>query len=243
MFFTCETEKELARKTFKSYYPQREINVGFGVEDVPVFESNMKTAFAEKCPGLNESSFLLYLSRIHPKKGAAMVVSSYIQLFNSYKKKNQIEKIPKLVIAGPGLETEYGKKIRELIAVNPEVVPFIFFTGMISGNAKWGALHGCEAFILPSHQENFGIAVVEALACGKPVLISNQINIWDEIIRDNAGIAEEDNLEGTTRLLECWMNFSSTQKMSMNDNARHCFEKNFSVHPVAQRFVKAFNTN
>ena len=55
---------------------------------------------------------------------------------------------------------------------------------MIGGDLKWGALRACDAFVLPSHQENFGISVVEALAVGRPVLISNQVNIWPEIEAD-----------------------------------------------------------
>ncbi len=58
---------------------------------------------------------------------------------------------------------------------------------MLTGDLKWGALHAAEVFVLPSHQENFGIAVVEALACGKPVLISDKVNIWREIAADGAG--------------------------------------------------------
>jgi glycosyltransferase involved in cell wall biosynthesis len=73
--------------------------------------------------------------------------------------------------------------------------------GMLAGDSKWGALYGCEAFVLPSHQENFGIAVVEALACGKPVLISDQVNIWREIVEDGAGLVEEDTEEGVEKLL------------------------------------------
>jgi hypothetical protein len=55
--------------------------------------------------------------------------------------------------------------------------------------------------VLPSHQENFGIAVVEALACGKPVLISDQVNIWREIVEDGAGMVEGDTEEGVEKLL------------------------------------------
>ena len=79
---------------------------------------------------------------------------------------------------------------------------------MLTGHAKWGAFYGAEAFILPSHQENFGIAVVEALACGKPVLISKQVNIWHEIIEGGGGLVEEDTTAGTLRLLESWQRLS-----------------------------------
>ena len=60
-----------------------------------------------------------------------------------------------------------------------------------------GRVARAEAFVLPSHQENFGIAVVEALACGVPVIISDKVNIWPEIAQDEAGIVKADTAEGT----------------------------------------------
>ena len=50
----------------------------------------------------------------------------------------------------------------------------VTWPGMLRGDMKWGAFYAAEAFILPSHQENFGIAVAEALGCGRPVLISDK---------------------------------------------------------------------
>ena len=80
----------------------------------------------------------------------------------------------------------------------------VHWPGLIGGDVKWGALRACDALILPSHQENLGISVVEALAVGRPVLISHQVNIWQEIESDGAGLAEDDTLEGTVRLLCRW---------------------------------------
>jgi glycosyltransferase involved in cell wall biosynthesis len=51
----------------------------------------------------------------------------------------------------------------------------VSWTGMLSGDLKWGAFHAADVFILPSHQENFGIVVAEALSCSLPVLISNKV--------------------------------------------------------------------
>jgi glycosyltransferase involved in cell wall biosynthesis len=73
---------------------------------------------------------------------------------------------------------------------------------MLLGELKWGALYSAEALVLPSHQENFGIVVVESIACGVPVLISNKVNIWREIAADGAGLVANDNLSGTIELLQ-----------------------------------------
>src|SRR5690606_39791764 len=107
--------------------------------------------------------------------------------------------IPDLVIAGPGLNTLFGSRLKKLA-----VGSSIHFPGMLEGAEKWGAFSGCEAFILPSHQENFGIAVVEAMACGKPVLISNKVNIWQEIITGGGGLVGEDTEESTYLSLKTW---------------------------------------
>jgi glycosyltransferase involved in cell wall biosynthesis len=83
---------------------------------------------------------------------------------------------------------------------------------MVTGDAKWGAFFGAEAFILPSHQENFGIAVAEALACGKPVLLADKVNIAEEIADDGAGLMELDTPEGTLRLLQGWISMTVQER-------------------------------
>lgn len=243
LLFTCEVELQLARQNFRPYKPKIEINVGYGIEEVPAFTSEMKTAFLEKCPELKEFAYFLFLSRIHPKKGVDMLINAYIEFFKVITIGKEKDNYPKLVIAGPAIESNYGKDLQQLILKCPEIQSSIFFPGMLTGNAKWGAIHGCEAFVLPSHQENFGIAVVEALACKKPVLISNQINIWKEIITNDGGIAKDDTLEGTIELLKSWTQLSGENKLTMAQNARSSFEKNFSIIPAAIRFFKAINNN
>jgi glycosyltransferase involved in cell wall biosynthesis len=105
----------------------------------------------------------------------------------------------------------------------------ISFTGMLSGPVKWGAFSAAEAFVLPSHQENFGIAVVEALACGTPVLISNKVNIWREIEGDGAGFVENDDLRGTANLLARWLATPPELRLGMKQNAANCFSKRFEI--------------
>jgi glycosyltransferase involved in cell wall biosynthesis len=137
------------------------------------------------------------------------------------------------------LDTLYGKKIKLLVDRNSMLEDAVQFVGMITGDTKWGAFYGCEAFVLPSHQENFGIAVAEALACGKPVLISNKINIWREIEAAGGGMVADDTLEATTRLLDKWCSLSKEVKLQYTKQAYECYQKHFAVAPATQQFLEA----
>jgi glycosyltransferase involved in cell wall biosynthesis len=114
----------------------------------------------------------------------------------------------------------------------------VFWPGMVTGKAKWGALYHCDAFVLPSNQENFGIAIVEALACGRPVLISNQVNIWREVREAGVALVEENSVAGTTRLLSEWSSLSPATKSNMAANALPCFQSQFSLEAVTENLLK-----
>jgi len=257
LLFTCEQELQLAREPFRPYSPRQEVNVGYGIADPPAFEPEMQQAFAQQCPQLQGQPYFLFLSRIHDKKGVDLLIRAYA-FIRANKLKSKAEPVlisstvdeivetmpveinfPKLVIAGPGLETPYGLSIQELVDEFSELHGSVFFPGMLMGAAKWGAFYGCEAFILPSHQENFGIAVVEALACGKPVLISDQVNIWKEIRDGEGGLVAKDTLEGTQQMLQEWQSLPDTSRETMGLKARETFKKCFAIPPAAQRFLSA----
>lgn len=159
VLFTTAEEQRLAGSTFMPYRPQKEYVSGIGVKRPEGYSNEMKTAFEKICPQLRGSAYYLFLGRIDAKKGLDMLVRSYLQL-----KEQNKGLIPKLVIAGPGLEKPFG---RELVQLAAGAVDDIFFTGMLLSDAKWGAIYGCEVFVLPSHQENFGIAVAEAFGLRK----------------------------------------------------------------------------
>jgi glycosyltransferase involved in cell wall biosynthesis len=235
LLFTCETELLLARETFSPYYPKKEYNVGYGITPPPAYKQEMTTVFNTCCPGLNGAPYYLFLSRIHPKKGIDLLIKAYIELSRSEGTTNKV--LPKLVIAGPGLNISFGKKMQQLAQSSP-ANSAIYFPGMLDGDAKWGAFYGCEAFILPSHQENFGIAVAEALACGKPVLISNQVNIWREISNGGAGIVENDDLDGVIKMLEQWVNMQKEKKSEMSSNATKTYKEHFVVNEIAYKIME-----
>ncbi|WP_259070314.1 glycosyltransferase [Mucilaginibacter sp. X4EP1] len=239
VLFTCETELLLAREPFKPYHPKKEYNVGYGVAVPPRYNKSMSVAFKQHCPGLDDAPYLLFLSRIHQKKGVDLLIKAYAELHKHFKSIDI--SIPKLVIAGPGMETSFGDMIMQLLDKDPDVKKDVFFPGMLSGDAKWGAFYECEAFILPSHQENFGIAVVEALACGKPVLISNQVNIWREIMDHGGGLIEDDSENGTKNLLNKWITLKEEEKVQMTVKALAAYEQLYTIKKAAINFYNVFS--
>lgn len=226
VLFTCKEELILARKTFKRYHPKGEINVGYGIQLPPRKTYINSKKFYEKCPEVKYKSFYLFLSRIHPKKGVDLLIKAYLRL------KQEMKNIPDLVIAGPGLQTAYGNNLQELAKGSP-----IHFPGMLEGAEKWGAFSCCEAFILPSHQENFGIAVVEAMACSRPVLITKQVNIWREIEMANAGLICEDTEEGILAMLKYWANEANENKRAMGVRAAMVFQDHYAIEKAAARMI------
>lgn len=259
LLFTCEEELRLARETFRPYEPKREINVGYGIPEPPPRTEDMGMAFREKSEHLPlDQPYFLFLSRIHPKKGVDLLIKAYVEVFVD-KGGGPAKHAPALVIVGP-LGSEYANQMIRLAAslipgdvFTPESSkqspgnecqtsvnrPTIHFTGMLQGDAKWGAFYGCEAFILPSHQENFGIAVVEALACGKPVLISDKVNIWREIETTRGGVVEVDSLEGTKNLFKTWSKIAGDVKTQFN--SRDCYLVHFEIKRAANTFIQIFN--
>jgi glycosyltransferase involved in cell wall biosynthesis len=100
-------------------------------------------------------------------------------------------------------------------------------------------LYCAEAFILPSHQENFGIAVADALAVGLIPLVSDKINIAPDIAADNACLMEPDTLEGTIRLIERFNAMSAEERGAMEARGVACYQRRYALANSAQEVYKA----
>lgn len=230
LLFTCEQELLLARQAFLPYQPRRECNIGYGIQPPPRQKAGMQEAFFKACPEVNGKRYLLFLSRIHPKKGVDLLIGAYLDL-----KSTEIP-LPDLVMAGPGMDTGFGQGLYALSGGDRQ----LHFVGMLEGDAKWGAFYHCDAFVLPSHQENFGIAVVEALACGKAVLLTDQVNIWREIADEGAGLIAKDNQEGVKHALLRWMQLPESEQQLMGSRARRAYERHFAIEQAALNMKAAF---
>ena len=144
-------------------------------------------------------------------------------------------------MAGPD-PAGWGREL-QAEAKDARFAAHVHWPGMLLGDAKWGALAACEAFILPSHQENFGIAVVEAMASGKPVLISDQVNIAPEIAAAHCGLVEPDTLAGTRQLLTRWLAMDAADRAAMGATARQEFLTRYDMRRNAAKILEVFTSS
>lgn len=234
VLFTCEEERRLARKSF-GLYRCREFVANYGTAGPVGDQVAQRKVFVEKFPHLQSKRCLLFLGRVHVKKGPDILFRAFA---------NALQRLPfhltrnvQLVMAGPN-DHHYGERMIELVdslGLNERVT----WIGMVMGDLKWGTFHAADAFILPSHQENFGISVAEALACSVPVLISKQVNIWKEISDDSAGFVESDDLEGTSNLIERWLQTPTDEWAAMKQRAKACYQRRFDIEQAASSLVRA----
>lgn len=224
VLFTTEEEKLRADKAFWPYRAKPEV-VGYGTSDVAGDPPVQIAAFRALLPALGERRFLLFLSRIHPKKGCDLLVEGFAAIAAA-------DPALDLVIAGPD-ETGLVEGLRSR-AQALGIADRIHFPGMLKGDAKAGAFRAADAFVLPSHQENFGIVVAEAMACGTPVFLSDKVNIWREVVADGAGMVEPDTLEGTRTLLKRFVALSPEERRLMGEAARTSFLSRFHVEQAAR---------
>jgi len=230
VLFTCQAEKELAEKSFSIWRWKPHV-VPYGAT-VPAGDMAKKTdVFFQKCPELRGKRYLLYLGRIHRKKGCDMLIDAFVKF---------AAKDPDLylVMAGPD-QQDWKKKLEEPV-IAAGLTDRVLWPGLVRGDEKWGAFAGCEAFILPSHQENFGIAVAEALACGKPALLADKVNIAPEIQEDGAGYMESDTPQGTEALLQRWFETSPEKKAAMSRQAKATFTTRYDMRENAKAIIGLF---
>ncbi len=227
VFFTTEEEKVLARQSFW-LYRCREMVIGYGTSRPTGDPAAQRAAFDAAYPQTVGKRNLLYLSRIHRKKGCELLIEAFAKVVGD-------DPDWRLIMAGPDA-TGWRPEL-EALAKRLGVDDRVLWTGSLGGDLKWGAFHAAEAFVLPSHQENFGIAVAEAMACSLPVLVSDKVNIWREIVQWKGGLVEHDDLAGTISLLERWKAMTPDEIETLRTAALACFDANFDMQVSSARMI------
>jgi glycosyltransferase involved in cell wall biosynthesis len=227
VLFTAEEERERARDAFWGHAYRAEV-VGYGAAEPPSASGDQAGAFAKAVPDLEGRPYLLFMSRIHAKKGCDILVRAFARACAQ-------DADLQLVIAGPD-QQDLGASLRKE-ADRAGVGDRIHWPGMLAGDAKWGAIRGAQAFVLPSHQENFGIVLAEAMACGVPVITTDKVNIWREIAASGAGIVSSDDEVGVEASLRTFLSQSPQARAAAQKAARTIFEAQFDVRRTTPRLL------
>ena len=148
--------------------------------------------FFARHPETRAKRIVLFLSRLHEKKGLDILASSFGRIAQRFPDTH-------LVLAGPddGMGAQVDEWLRKAGVAHKATR-----TGMLEGEDKGAALTAASVFVLPSYSENFGIAVLEAMAAGVPVAISDQVNLWREVEMGGAGLVSPCDTNSFTGLLE-----------------------------------------
>lgn len=215
LLFTAEAEEQKARAS----YPLNRVKswqVGYGIAD-----PNRSSKRQEESGDIK----LLFMSRVHPKKGLEITLSALAESQHNIS----------IDICGSG-DSDYVDQLKSQFANLGERVRWRGFT---SGEDKWKMIEECDAMILTSHQENFGVIVAEAMSLSRPVLISKEVNIWQEVEGDGAGYSCDSTLESARQMIDKFAKLSHAERLDMGARARISFLNRFTIQNSVAKFAKA----
>ena len=181
-------------------------------------------AFHQRRPS-RQSLLVLYLSRLDPKKGQEVLIPAWGAI---------ISRFPGalLLIAGSG-SPAYEHSLRQL-ASRHGIEHHIAFLGFLSGEERWAALAAADVFVLPSYSESFGIAVIEAMCVGTPVVLSNAVALSRAVREACAGLVTPCSVEGVAESLTTML-ADSELRYRAGEKARQLADRFCSLEAVAQR--------
>ena len=227
VFFTTHDEFESGRDTFRPFQARPAI-APFGIQAPSLPLNELIEAFHQRVPGLRARRTILFLGRLHPKKGCDLLINGFARWCATLPSGQQEQWHLRLV--GPPESTPYFQLLQEL-AVQHDLLGrgLISFAGSVSGLEKWQELAQADVLALPSHQENFGVVIAEAMACRVPALISFQVNGWRQINDAGAGLVEADTVEGVVAMLARWEAMTEERRAAMREAAHDYFQTAMSA--------------
>jgi glycosyltransferase involved in cell wall biosynthesis len=177
---------------------------------------------------------ILFLSRVHVKKGINFLIEAVARLKDEYEAGLKEFPISRCIVAGEGDEA-YVNELRDM-AAQRGVGDIVDFVGGVYGETKWKLFRKADVFVLPTHSENFGIVVAEALASGTPV-ITTKGTPWQELKERHCGWWTEVGSEATFAALKEFLQCSEIELEKMGHNGRHLIEEKYSTKKIAADMV------
>lgn len=183
--------------------------------------------FRKKYAISKDKKVLLFLGRISWKKGLDILIKAYADIA---RKRDDVL----LVIAGPDGE-KYEKFVKDWVA-KEGIENKVLFTGLVTGGDKIDLYCDSDIFILPSYSENFGMSIVEAMACGLPVIVSDQVGISKEIQDAGSGIIIRNNTEELARSVHYLLD-NKNICTDMGKKGKSLVKERFSPELVAGQMI------
>jgi glycosyltransferase involved in cell wall biosynthesis len=181
-------------------------------------------------PQLNGRRLVVYFGRINFKKGLDILARAFALLARDREDVH-------LVLAGPDTEG-YGRKVRGWLAEGGAAEKATF-TGLLQGEDRFVALQQADVFALPSYTENFGQVVAEAMASSVPVVISDQVNIWPEVAKADAGLVVPCDVNATAQALRKVLE-DPAKGREMGSNGRRWAAEHLPWGVVAAQMAHAY---
>jgi len=227
--FTAAEEMSLAQSLGLKF---RGVVVPLGI-DVSLPSSSddvLRAQFAHQWPETSGKRTILFFGRITQKKGLDLLVKAFGQIAREHGDVH-------LFLAGPDDE-DYGRKVRAWLA-DEGVTNRATFAGMLTGASKEAALAAADVFVLPSYTENFGLAVIEALAAGIPCIISNRVNIWRELSSAGAAIVVKCDAHELASAIVALLN-SPDLRSRLSDAGRKLVADQYTWATAADRMIALY---
>lgn len=180
-------------------------------------------------PEVADRKIILFLGRLNFKKGLDLLSKAFGQI---RRRRDDVQ----LVIVGP--DDDMRRRVEQWLA-EERALDRVTFTGLLLGEDKLGALADADLFVLPSYSENFGIAVIEAMACGVPVVISDKVNIWREVEAGGGGRVVATDVQALAEALHDLLADQSTARR-MGGRARRQVEEKFNWHSIGPRLEAVY---
>ncbi|HET6862588.1 MAG TPA: glycosyltransferase [Pyrinomonadaceae bacterium] len=186
--YTTEAEKSSTEAALRLNHG---IVVPLGIEEELSGVEISKEQFGKMFPTLQDRPYILVLSRLHSQKNIDALLRAFITVsarpnFSQWQ----------LVIGGDG-NSDYVAQLKRLVGANDRVL----FTGWLEAVAKYAILRNASLLALTSFQESFGLCLLEAMACGVPVLVGSNVKLAADIDKARAGWITEPQLEAITQAL------------------------------------------
>ncbi len=198
---------------------------------VPVPNRLDPEMFLEQFPALRGKRLVLFLSRLHPKKGLDLLIEAWARL-------GPKNPDAQLVIAGPDADGMQAKLRSEAsrLGVGAQVT----FTGMLAGAMKWSALAASDCYVLPSYSEGLSMALLEAMGAGLPVIATRACNM-PEITEYDAGWEIEVNADALTSSLGGFLERPTEENGAKGRNGARLIGSRYSPAQVTRQMAEMYS--